>query len=316
MNRPHLAKDIMVTNLVTLTPETEVWSGIVRLLRNKISGAPVVDQNGLFQGVFSEKCCLSVLIKATQQVSSEEPGRSLPQATEIMTTKLVTLSPADDVFDSIGFLLKKRISGAPVVDANGQLVGSFSEKTSMKVLLDSAYDQLPTSQVTAFMDPDPDRKIGADLNLLEIAEKFDSSHFRRLPVVSNGQLLGQISRRDVLNAGLRYVGNRGQDALDSVLEQELTENTPEAMGGKLASQVMDAEAETIHSQKDLLSIAQLFLTLPCRRLPVVSNGQLEGQVSRRDVLHATNDLIAVDQVKEPNLLYLSSLKSRSEAPIG
>ncbi|MFQ5734971.1 MAG: CBS domain-containing protein [Planctomycetaceae bacterium] len=120
-------------------------------------------------------------------------------ARDIMVTKLVTLSPQMDVFEAIGLLLKHRISGAPVIDDDRRLVGVFSEKCSMRVLVEAAYDQLPTTETFAFMDADP-RTVTEDVDLLSIAQIFRSTTTRRLPVLRGRELVGQISRRDVLRA--------------------------------------------------------------------------------------------------------------------
>ncbi|MCH7989840.1 MAG: CBS domain-containing protein [Planctomycetes bacterium] len=120
-------------------------------------------------------------------------------AKEIMATKLVTLSPEMDVFDAIGLLLKHRISGAPVIDSDWNLLGIFSEKDSMRVLLEAAYDQIPTTQLFAFMDTDV-RTINEETDLLTIAQIFRTTPYRRLPVLRDDKLVGQVSRRDVLQA--------------------------------------------------------------------------------------------------------------------
>ena len=126
-------------------------------------------------------------------------------ARDFMIKKLVKLRPSMDVFDAVRLLLKNRISGAPVVDADGRYLGVFSEKCSMQVLLDAAYEGLPTSEVEAFMDTAP-RTITPDTQLLSIAQVFLLTNYRRLPVVDeDGFLLGQVSRRDVLNAAMKAV---------------------------------------------------------------------------------------------------------------
>jgi predicted transcriptional regulator len=66
---------------------------------------------------------------------------------------------------------------------------------------------------------------------------------------------------------------------------------------------------------DLLAIAQLFLHTPYRRLPVIKDGKLVGQISRRDLLAATHQLMAHVPQREKALLYLSALHERDEAPI-
>lgn len=120
-------------------------------------------------------------------------------ARDIMKTRLVTLKPTMDVFKAIKMLVKNKISGAPVVDDKGQLMGVFSEKCSMQVLIDAAYDGLPTNQVAAFMKTDP-QTTTEDARLLTIANFFLISPWRRLPVLRDGILVGQISRRDVIAA--------------------------------------------------------------------------------------------------------------------
>ena len=117
-------------------------------------------------------------------------------ARDIMVTKLV---PEMDVFDAIDRLLKHQISGAPVVDASGNFVGVFSEQCSISLLVAAAYDSAPTNRIDPFIDRDV-ATIEPDTDLLTIAERFINSHQRRLPVLENGRLVGQISRRDVLKA--------------------------------------------------------------------------------------------------------------------
>lgn len=125
-------------------------------------------------------------------------------ARDFMIKKLVTLRPEMDVIDAVQRLLKNRISGAPVVEANGNFVGVFSEKCAMQVLLDAAYEQLPSNEVRLFMDTDA-RTIEPDTQLLSIAQVFLLTSYRRLPVLENGQLMGQVSRRDVMRASLDMI---------------------------------------------------------------------------------------------------------------
>ena len=123
-------------------------------------------------------------------------------AREFMVTRLTTLHPDMEVHEAIQMLLRRKISGAPVVGDGGEYLGVFSERCSMQVLLDAAYDQLPTSHVGAFMDREA-MTIHPDTQLLSIAQAFLLTNYRRLPVIDDeGALVGQVSRRDVLRAAV------------------------------------------------------------------------------------------------------------------
>ena len=121
-------------------------------------------------------------------------------ARDIMVTKLVTLTPEVDALDALRKLLSHRISGAPVVDDEGNFLGVFSEKCSMSFIVDAVYDELPSTRVGAFMNTDANRTISEDTGLLTIVQMFINTPYRRLPVLRGGRLVGQVSRRDVLNA--------------------------------------------------------------------------------------------------------------------
>ena len=117
--------------------------------------------------------------------------------------KLTTLRPEMDALGAIRMLLKRKISGAPVVGENQEFLGVFSEKTSMKFLLTISYENLPSSDVRAFMNTDRGRTINEDVDLLSIIDMFLRTPYRRLPVLSGDRLVGQISRRDALAAATK-----------------------------------------------------------------------------------------------------------------
>lgn len=131
--------------------------------------------------------------------------KKLPVAEDIMVTRLVTLRAETDVFKAIETLVKNKISGAPVVDGDNKLLGVFSEKNCMQILIDAAYEGLPTNQVGAFMDNEP-QTVSRNTGLLVLAQVFLLSPRRRLPVVEDGNILvGQVSRRDVIAAASKLV---------------------------------------------------------------------------------------------------------------
>jgi CBS domain-containing protein len=147
-------------------------------------------------------------------------------ARDIMVTKLITLSPDVDLREAARLLLKNRISGAPVVNAEGELIGVFSEMDMMNALVDAVYEVLPSSEVRNYMSTEL-FTVGEDLDLLSIAQIFRSKGYRRLPVVSGRKLVGQISRRDVMAAVVKLM-EPGTDYKSAVLYLSALREPPAA----------------------------------------------------------------------------------------
>jgi CBS domain-containing protein len=126
----------------------------------------------------------------------------LPTAFDIMVTEVVTLRPTDTIRDAIRTLLSARISGAPVVNEDSELVGMLSEMDCLRVIASGAYDAEPferARQVCDLMSVEL-TTIEPTMDLYAIAHLFLTKHRRRLPVVEGRRVIGQVSRRDVLRA--------------------------------------------------------------------------------------------------------------------
>ena len=116
-----------------------------------------------------------------------------------MASDLITFTPETNVLTAIRTLLKYKISGAPVVDESGWIIGILSEYDCLKPNLQSSYHNDMGTLVKNCMSKEI-TTIKATASLMETAELFIKSGVRRLPVVENKKLIGQISRRDVLRA--------------------------------------------------------------------------------------------------------------------
>ncbi|MBI1312214.1 CBS domain-containing protein [bacterium] len=308
------ARDIMVTRLTTLAPEDDVLDGIDRLLENSISGAPVIDCERRFLGTFSEKSCIIAL-----SVFSEERERRCDEtfehicAGDIMTRSLFTVSPDADAFAAIQLLLEKQVSGLPVINCRGEFLGIFSEHAAMRVVIDLAWHQISDAPVSAWMDHDQKRIINETTTLEEIRRQFSETHYRRLPVVNDGRLVGQISRRDVLRSELDHLVGCYEISPGSL---RMPEVAPLVRREQWQVQnFMNAAAATITEDTDLLTMTQKFHRSSGRRFPVVTDGRLVGQVSRRDVLSAVRHMFPeVEPIRQP--LYLSATESVFASVLG
>ena len=120
-------------------------------------------------------------------------------AKDYMSANLVTFTPEMDILEAMSRLIEKRISGAPVVDKQGNLVGVLSEKDCLKVALHASYHSESAGTVAEFMHAQV-KTVDADTSIVDIANMFLQDDYRRYPVMKDNRLVGQISRRDVLRA--------------------------------------------------------------------------------------------------------------------
>ncbi|MCG2419946.1 CBS domain-containing protein [Aequorivita sp. F47161] len=129
------------------------------------------------------------------------------KVSDYMTRNLITFKPEQSILEVMEVLLKKRISGGPVVNDQNELVGIISEGDCLKELSDARYHNHPMEDVKVeqHMIKNVDT-IDGEMNVLDAANKFLESKHRRFPILENGKLAGQISQSDVLRAAMKLKG--------------------------------------------------------------------------------------------------------------
>lgn len=118
---------------------------------------------------------------------------------DYMATDLLTLKPEMEILRAVHLLLEHDFGGAPVVDEAGRLVGILTEKDCMKVVLNAGYHSEYGGRVAEYMSREVVTLRPED-SIVEAAQRFLDQNFHRYPVVVDNELVGQISRRDVMRA--------------------------------------------------------------------------------------------------------------------
>jgi CBS domain-containing protein len=118
---------------------------------------------------------------------------------DYMATDVLTIGPDTEIMRAIHLLVERDISGIPVVDEQMQVVGILTERDCIRTALQAGYFDEAGGLVADYMSA-PVHTVGPDDSLMDLAELFASSPFRRCPVVEDGRLIGLICRRDVLGA--------------------------------------------------------------------------------------------------------------------
>lgn len=144
------------------------------------------------------------MVKSFQGVRVVEPKKSpLDQilVKDYMSTNLITFRPDDSIDQVLEVLTKKKISGAPVLDESGALVGIISEVDCLKEIIKGKYTNTPKfpGKVSEHMTENV-ITLSPDLSLFDAAQKFLELKIRRFPVMKDGRLVGQISLSDIIRA--------------------------------------------------------------------------------------------------------------------
>jgi len=151
-------------------------------------------------------------IKSFQGARAKEVSRKEYTApilvADYMTTKLITFTPDQSILEVMELFAKHNISGGPVLNDDGFLVGIISEADCMKQISESRYFNMPIldKSVERYMTKEVET-IPHDISIFDAAGIFDKHNRRRLPVMRDGILVGQISRKDVVIAALKLTGH-------------------------------------------------------------------------------------------------------------
>ncbi len=141
------------------------------------------------------------------------------KASDVMTAKVVTISPDSSLSDMIKLMLDHRISGLPVVAADGKLVGIVTEgdclrrtETGTEVkrsfwrdlvtgseTLAAEYIRSHGRKVSEVMSRDP-IVVAPDTALSDVIPLMEKHQIKRVPVVKDGVIVGILSRANLLQA--------------------------------------------------------------------------------------------------------------------
>lgn len=142
------------------------------------------------------------------------------RAKDVMSTHVVTLDPEDDVAIAAKALLDTGVSAAPVVDRDGHVCGIVSEGDLMRrvdygnnrcwwlALLADGTTRFNRSMGTRVCDVMTREvvSVGEEATLAEVAHLLERKRIKRVPVLRQGNLLGIVSRADLLR-GVAAAGN-------------------------------------------------------------------------------------------------------------
>ena len=126
-------------------------------------------------------------------------------ARTVMKTKLVTVRVETPLKEAVELLLKHKISGLPVVDSQGNLVGILTEKDVMRLM----YEPKDAFRTAGDLMVREVRSFQADAPLADVCDCLMANSFRRVPILEGKKLVGLISRADLMPTILEITAGQG-----------------------------------------------------------------------------------------------------------
>ena len=123
--------DYMTKSLITFRPEQSVEEVIVALIKNKISGGPVVNEKNELIGIISEGDCIKHISESRYH---NLPGETL-KVEQYMVKNVETIDGNMNIFDAANKFLEAKRRRFPILE-NGKLVGQISQTDILKATLE------------------------------------------------------------------------------------------------------------------------------------------------------------------------------------
>ena len=185
---------------------------------------------------------------------------------DVMTTDVAAARPDMTLKDAAGLLLERRISGMPVVDDAGGVVGVISEGDILaKALPEPESGGSALARLLRRADPDDERRLDARVvgeamtapavtieahwPVAEAAERMHERKVNRLPVVEQGRLVGLVSRADLVRAFARSDAEVTAEVRDLVALQQEMWRDERPVGIAVAHGEVELSGEVKHSDE-------------------------------------------------------------------
>jgi CBS domain-containing protein len=167
------------------------------------------------------------------------------RAKDVMTIKIVRISPDNSVRQAAKMMLDNQVSGIPVVDDDGHLLGIISEgdlirRTELGSDATLAEKAMPAKdRASAYVKRSSWRvgdamtselvTIDEDASLTRVAQLMQERGIKRIPVTRAGELVGIVSRADLLQ-GILVAGQDQTAAGDEAIQRSITVRLGENTG--------------------------------------------------------------------------------------
>ncbi len=252
-------KNVMTKNPVFIR-DTEFMTHARQLMRDRhFRTLPVVDNKNRVIGILNEKELLNIYSTKSNVT------------VEGFISEFPFVYPDMDMMQAARLMIEAGIGRVPVLKSGQDmmLVGILS---IVDIFRNLKLDKIPSKKISEIMTTEVKTCSPRD-NIAKVWLNMKETGFSGLPVVKNGELIGMVTRRNIIKAGYARI------------EREDEQGTRSSMSPPV-EKIMSTPAYSLPPETSLKEAIQAFLKLDVGRLSVVNGGKLAGIVDRSDIIKA------------------------------
>jgi len=265
----HIAK----SPVVTMAPTTPIYDGIQIMTKEGFRRIPIANPGTrTLEGIVTATDIIDYLGggKKFQIIQKKFGGNIFKAINEpiklIMTKKVVSVKTSAKISKAIELMKQQNLGGLPVVDDKNRVKAIITERDIANMFA----DRISGVTVTRLMS----KKVATAIpktTTFEAARTMTTRGFRRLPIISEGKVVGIVTAMDII----RFFGSG--KVFRYLKSGSITQvlNTP-------AFEIATKDVATIESDVDAGEAAKIMQEKNIGALPVVKNGKLVGIITERD----------------------------------
>ncbi len=252
-------KNVMTKNPVFIR-DTEFMTHARQLMRDRhFRTVPVVDNKNRVIGILTEKELLNIYSTKSNVT------------VEGFISEFPFVYPDMDMIQAARLMIEAGIGRVPVLKS-GQDMTLAGILSMVDIFRNLKLDKIPSKKISEVMTTDVKTCSPRD-NVAKVWLNMKETGFSGFPVVRNGELIGMVTRRNIINAGYARI------------EREDEQGTRSSMSPPV-EKIMSTPAYSLTPETSLKDAIQAFMKLDVGRLSVVNGGKLAGIVDRSDIIKA------------------------------
>ena len=265
--------EIAKSTVITMPPTTPIYDAIKMMTKEGFRRIPIANPaTKVLDGIVTATDIIDYLGggKKFEMIRQKFDGNIFKAINEpiklIMTQKVYSIKTSARMSEAIELMTKTNLGGLPVVDDENRVKAIITERDIMSLFADMisgvTVAQLMSEQVVTAL---------SKTTIFEAERSMATQGFRRLPIVSDGKVVGIITTMDVI----RFFGSGEvfKYLRSGTIIQVL--NTP-------ALEIATKDVSTVEPNADVGQAAKTMKDKDIGAVPVVKNGKLVGIITERD----------------------------------